>query len=104
MVVAREGERDVEGVGRMMELSVIQRECSAEFGVATLDLIFRYLMLNRSLLGMIELPKGRQLDGKILMKPSIRISKIANYPFRATWKRFRFRSRSSGSISATFGD
>ena len=101
MVVAREGERGVEGVGRMMELSVIQR-VFCEFGVATLDLIFRNLMLNRSLLGRIKLPKGRQLDGKILMKPSIRISKIANYPFRATWKRFRFRSRSSGSISATF--
>ena len=61
-------------------------------------------MLNRSLLGMMELLKVGQLDGKILIKPSIGISKIANYPFRAAWKRFRFRSRSSGSISATFGD
>ena len=47
MVVAREGGRGVEGVGRMMELSVIQRVCSAEFGVATLDLIFRYFYVEQ---------------------------------------------------------
>jgi hypothetical protein len=31
----------------MMELSVIQRECSAEFGVANLDLIFRYFYVEQ---------------------------------------------------------
>ena len=47
MVVAREGGRGAEGVGRMMELPVIQRVCSAEFGVAILDLILRYFYVEQ---------------------------------------------------------